>query len=92
MQTIEYARASLQEISHERDGHIMVQKVKMDAQYFVKQVQSINDKLIQAINYLIDASTLLPHNGNIYNCEKDQLAYDQCVLMIHKLKAIQSIE
>eukprot|EP00116_Pleurobrachia_bachei_P013890 sb/3474152/ len=90
MQMIEYARASLQEISHERDGHIDVPKVKMDAQYFVKQVQQINDKLIQAINYLGDASTTLPHTGNVYNCEKDfHMAYEQCVLMINRIGEIQ---
>ena len=84
IQTVQYAQSTLEEMS--RDSEINTQKVKNDAQLFMKSVQHINEKLLQTISYLGEVSTAVPHGGSVYNAEKDfQLAHEQCRLVLDRL-------
>ena len=87
IQTVQYAQSTLEEMS--RDSEINTQKVKADAQLFMKSVQQINEKLLQTISYLGEVSTAVPHGGSVYNSEKDfQLAYEQSRLVLDRLEKL----
>ena len=87
IQTVQYAQSTLDEMS--RDSEINTQKIKTDAQLFMKSVQHINEKLLQTISYLGEVSTAVPHGGSVYNSEKDfQLAHEQCRLVLDRLNKL----
>ena len=87
IQTVQYAQSTLEEMS--RDSEINTQKVKADAQLFMKSVQQINEKLLQTISYLGEVSTAVPHGGSVYNSEKDfQLAHEQSRLVLDRLERL----
>ena len=87
IQTVQYAQSTLEEMS--RDSEINTQKVKADAQLFMKSVQQINEKLLQTISYLGEVSTAVPHGGSVYNSEKDfQLAHEQSRLVLDRLETL----
>ena len=87
IQSIQFAKATLDEMS--KDSDINPQKVKLDAQNFMKSVQHINEKLLHTISYLGEVSTSAPHNGSVYTAEKDfQLSHEQCTLMIERLEKL----
>ena len=87
IQTVQYAQSTLEEMS--RDSEINTQKVKADAQLFMKSVQQINEKLLQTISYLGEVSTAVPHGGSVYNAEKDfQLAHEQSRLVLDRLETL----
>lgn len=87
IQTVQYAQSTLDEMS--RDSEINTQKIKADAQLFMKSIQHINEKLIQTISYLSTVSTAVPHGGSVYNAEKDfHLAHEHCSLVMNRLNKL----